>query len=402
MMETSKVIQVEEAFRIIEETIGKRKLETEKIPVRQSDGRILASDQFSLLDIPSFNKSAMDGYAIIDGDINDKYRVLETTAAGYSNSQKLIPGATIKVMTGAPVPDGTGRVVIVENAVINNGFVSFNDYGRDINICRKGEDVTKGQKIISAGKRLDIVDMANLIGCGVMDVEVVRRLRAAVVSTGDELVDSYEQLKYGKIMNTNGPLLAGLIKRYGFELTGEHWTPDNKEQMRNVIGKALDDSDIVIITGGVSAGDFDYVPDIMKSFGMTIHFSRLAVKPGKPMTFASGKNKYIFGLPGNPVSAFLAFHLYVLRAARILSSGRSDLKEINIRLDQDFTIRPSNRTLYIPCRINDNGRAETISYNGSAHLMALVNADGFIVIPQGVSSIKTDENVRFISINTRI
>ncbi|NQT20159.1 MAG: molybdopterin molybdotransferase MoeA [Planctomycetes bacterium] len=398
-MNNTQVIPLDDAFRIVDETLAGIMPAAETVSVREAIGRTLLADQVSRLDLPPFNKSAMDGYAIIEGDERDEYRLLETVPAGSVGQAKLVSGAAVKVMTGAAVPEGAGTVIMVEYTEEADGIVKVSKHGGKPNICLKAEDVRRGQTILSAGTTLDALDIANLIGCGVGEVEVAPRIRVAVISTGDEIVDSPTDLAPGKIMNSNGPMLAGLARRFGLEVVSEKVLPDDRAATVAGLRSALDRSDIVVFSGGVSVGDFDFVLDAISDVGLTVHFARVKVKPGKPLTYATTASwppKIVFGLPGNPVSVFLSFHTFVLRAVALLSGARPMIREFTLRLAADFKRGKPGRAQYVPCRLGRDGTIEQIEFHGSAHLTALSQADGFFFIPFGVGALSAGNEVAFL------
>ena len=405
MKNNNALIPLEEAYRIVDETLADAKLPGQTISVRLAAGRVLLNDEVSRLDLPPFDKSAMDGYAILNDDERNEYRLLETVPAGRVGTAELVPGATVKVMTGSGVPAGTGKVVMIEQTEERDGIVRVLSHKGTPNICRKAEDVHCGQTILSAGTKLSALDVANLIGCGITEVEVASALRVAIISTGDEIVDSPDLLLPGKIMNTNGPLLAGLSKEFGFEVVSEESLPDDRDATLNALRLALERADAVMLSGGVSVGEFDFVSDALADLGLTVHFSRVAVKPGKPMTYATAPGagaaaKVVFGLPGNPVSVLLMFHLFVLRAAALMTGQRAPLREFTLRLAADFKRWKTRRAEYLPCRLAPNATIEQIEFHGSAHLTALTHADGFFVVPQGTAALSAGDDVVFVPIGS--
>ena len=389
------MIPLEDALACVDRVLGDRRVARETVPVRQAAGRFLAVDQHSKLDLPPFDKAAMDGYAIATDDVRGEYRVAGIVAAGQPGMSALGPDEALKVMTGAPVPHGATRVIMVEQAVERDGRVRFENASAAKNICRQAEDVAVGQTILRAGSRLEPLHIANLIGCGISEVQVARPVRVAIIATGDEIVSSAAELGPGKIMNTNGPLLAGLARTFGLSVISETSVPDDESKLAAAMQRGLAEADVVVLTGGVSAGDYDFVPDVIADCNLEIHFSRVAVKPGKPTVFASGKNEVLFGLPGNPVAVYLTFHLFVLRATARLSGGDYEPREVKLRLAADFARRATVRTEYAPGRITPEGCVETLKYHGSAHLAALMEADGFLVVPRGVETLKAGAEVTF-------
>jgi len=395
MKQQAPMIPLEEALDIVERTLAGMRPRPETVPVRRAVGRVLLEDQLSRLDLPPFDKSAMDGYAVLAGDERDEYRLLETIAAGSAPSVRLEPGTAVKVMTGAPVPEGAGKVIIVEDAEERGGRVLVRRRSSAANICWRGEDVRRGDLVVKGGTVLRPLDVANLIACGVGEVAVARRPRLAVISTGDEIVDSPEQLGPGRIMNVNGPMLAALGRRYGLEVVSEVTLPDDRLRTEAALRDALDAADIVALSGGVSVGDFDFVTGALGEAGLEVHFQRVAVKPGKPMTYATAPGKQVFGLPGNPVSAYLTFHLFVLRAAARALGTRPPLREVPARMAEAFARRKAVRREYVPCRMDQDG-VRAVEYHGSGHLGALLAADGFFIVPVGVRELRPGDDVAFL------
>ncbi len=379
-------IQLAAAFDLVDRLLAHRLVPVETVSVRNAVGRTLAADQTSPLDLPPFDKSAMDGYALPD-DGPGPYRVLETVAAGSVSTAPLTPGTALKVMTGAPVPAGTRRVAKIEDVQVQNDQITVVRPERATNICVRAEDVRVGDTIIRAGTVLTPLDVANLIAVGVTLVAVRRRLRLAVLATGDEIVDTPAQLTPGKIMNANGPMLAALGRQFGMEVVTEQTVPDELLATLAAMRAATAAADLVVLTGGVSVGDFDFVQDALVASGLTVHFTQAAVKPGRPLTLATSPTCAVFGLPGNPVSAYLMFHLFVLRAAARLTGAPAPGRELMLPLDFKFTRRKADRTEYRPAHITPTGSVRELEFHGSAHLTALTAADGFFVIPAGTATL---------------
>jgi len=397
------MITLDEAFDIMDSTLagfelGAAAASPETVPVREAYGRRLVEDQLAQVDLPAFDKSAMDGYAVLADDVRDDYTVLETVPAGHVGSARLLPGTAVKVMTGAAVPEGTGKVIVVERTREADDTVSVTKHDNASNFCKKGEDVRTGDLILAAGTVLGSLEIANLISCGITDVKVAGRLRAAILSTGDEIVDSPDELGPGKIMNSNGPMLASLCAEHGFEVVYQRCIPDDQDQTNAILREALGCADVVMLSGGVSVGDFDFVLSGLANAGAQIRFSRIAVKPGKPTVFATAPGKLLFGLPGNPVSVYLMFHLFVLRAAARVSGGKFDLRWMRLRLADGYKRKKAERQSFIPGTLTQGGLVEPVSYHGSAHLSALMKSDGFFSIPIGTTELQAGEEVTFVPI----
>jgi molybdopterin molybdotransferase len=390
------IISLDEAFRIVDEAAAGITLSRRRMAVRQSTGQVLAADQVSKLSLPPFDKSAMDGYAVREGDVRDAYRVLETVAAGSTPTAALAEGTAVKVMTGAPVPPGTGQVIPVEDVCCHGDTIEVIHRPAVRHICPQGEDVRPGMLVLRAGTRLGPLEIANLIGCGITEVEVLRPVRLAIISTGDEIADDPRDLGPGKIMNTNGPLLALLGDQWSMEVVSQQSVRDDRRQTGAAIAAAVQRADITVLSGGVSVGDFDFVGSGLADAGLEVHFSAVAIKPGRPLTFATKPGRLVFGLPGNPVSVYLMFYVFVLRAAARMAGSPAPMREYTLALGREFRRHRTERQEYVPCRIDDDGRLVPVEFHGSAHLTAILEADGFFAVPVGEAVLEAGRNVRFM------
>ena len=397
MLQAKKMISFSMACEIVERTLSGINLPVETVDVREAFGRTIVEDCKSILDLPTFDKSAMDGYAVLADDKREEYKLLEVIPAGSIGSRKLEPGTTVKVMTGAAVPEGAGRVIMIEDTEEVDGKVRIvsNAGSKRTNICRKGEDIKSGDIILKAPAALGALEIANLISAGVTEVKVACPIRVVILSTGDEIVDTAKHLKPGKIINSNGPMLEALCLENNLKIVDSKIVPDDYETTVSEIKAALGKADIVLISGGVSVGDFDFVCDAMAEAGLKVHFNRVAIKPGKPMTFATAAEKVALGLPGNPVSVYMMFHLFVLRAACLITGGKFKLRSISLLLEKDYKRRGTERISFVPAQLTCNGTVEAVEYHGSAHLSSLLNSDGFFVVPESVSQLSIGDNVDF-------
>ncbi len=401
MDERNRLISLEDAFERLDAALDNRKLPARTVSVPEAIGHILAADVASRLDLPPFDKSAVDGYAIRAGDERSEYQWLETIAAGHPGGAVLQPGTTAKVMTGAPIPDGTAKVVMLEHTSELDGVVRVRKHSPEANICWRAEDIKAGETVLTKGQRVGALEVANLIACGVTEVAVVVPPSVFVISTGDEVVDRVDQLGPGLIMNSNGPLLAGLAREHGLLVKGQAWVKDDSRELETVLRQALNEADIVALSGGVSMGDYDYVPEVIERLGLTVSFDRLAVKPGKPTTFAGDGEKLLFGLPGNPAAVYLMFHLLVLRVAARLTGAAPPTRQFRARMGHSFERRSTARAEYVPARITSNGDVQKIEYHGTAHLTAFMQADGWFVVPVGVAKLPAGDQVTFVALGMR-
>ncbi|UCD75051.1 MAG: molybdopterin molybdotransferase MoeA [Phycisphaerales bacterium] len=399
------MISLEEALRLVDDSLAGSAMAGDTIPLRQALGRTLLADQFARLDLPPFDKSAVDGYAIGPDKESDEYELLETVAAGRVGTASLRPGTTVKVMTGAPVPKGTERVAMVEHAREEGSRVRIIHSSKKPNICREGEDVRVGDCIAPAGTVLGAPGIACLISAGITEVEVARPFRAAVISTGDEIADDPADLRPGRIMNSNGPMLAGLLTEHGMMPVSETSVGDDLSATTDAIRAGLEDADCVILSGGVSVGDYDFVPHAMERAGLQIHFRSVAIKPGKPTVFATApeaRGRFALGLPGNPVAVLLGFHLFLRRARSLLCGRRTELRSFRVLLGGKFKRRSAERCQFVPARLAADGTAQAVAYHGSAHLLAASRADGFFRVPVGTTVLDNGEEVEFFPILGRL
>jgi len=389
------MVSLDEALATVDRVLAGRVVETETLPVAEAHGRFLAEAQTSRVNLPPFDKSAMDGYAVMANDERDTYRVLELVPAGQVPKHALAPGTAAKVMTGAPVPEGAGRVIMVEDTDGGDETVRVSCHHKKSNICKQAEDVRVGQTIMAAGTKLDAVAIANLVACGIALVAVRRRIAVAIYATGDEIVDSFEALGPGKIMDSNSPMLCALAREQNLDIVVRDRVSDDPAGLTSAIEQAAGRADVILLSGGVSAGDFDFVPEALEAAGFTIHVDAVAVKPGKPVTFAVRDDCVALGMPGNPVSVLVSFHMYVRRIVALLSGADPAPRSYPVALSRDLTRKRSGRAGLVPCVINEAGLAELLPYHGSAHLLALCAADGFLEIPQGVAHVPARETVQF-------
>ena len=402
MSDYGEMVPFDEAMAIVRGIAARMSTGSESLPVAGALGRLCAEDQLSRLDMPPFDKSAMDGYAIPDAEPLELYEVLgPVVQAGTVPSRPLSPAQAVKVMTGAPVPDGAARVIRVEDTRDGDGVVTILASSKGNNICAHGEDVRVGDVILGAGVRLGPIEIANLIACGITTVRVAARVRMAVISTGDEIVNSPEQIGPGKIMNSNGPMLEALGAKFAFDVVSVAVAPDTLDETIACISTALSAADIVVLSGGVSVGDYDFVGEALAALGLTVHFTSVAVKPGRPLTFASAPPKAVFALPGNPVSVYLMFHVFVLHAAELMA-GLDRTRRIAIRLACDHHRRKVDRVECVPCRLTDAGTVEPVGYHGSGHLLAMTRADGFFLMPRGVKALAAGDLVTFVPIGSNV
>ena len=372
---------------------------TETVSFIASAGRVLASDVISDIDMPPFNKAAVDGYACRKEDLKTEMKVLEVINAGKTPQKKITSGTCSKIMTGAPVPEGSDFVFMVEDSQTGiDGMVTFTGSSNKDNIARVGEDVRSGDRVLRKGKIIRPQDVAVMASVGCTLVTVSRMPRIGIISTGSELVEPSSRPAMSQIRNSNAYQLLAQSERAG--ATGRYYgiAIDDEEITFRMLSKALEENDLVLMTGGVSMGDFDFVPEVLQRTGVEIIFDRMAVQPGKPTTFGVRKDNVVFGLPGNPVSSFIQFEILVRPLLMKMMGCEWHPVQWELPLGTVYSRKRVSRMGWIPVKITANGEAVPVEYHGSAHISALPDADGIMPIPVGVSKIEkgTMVNVRQI------
>jgi molybdopterin molybdotransferase len=369
--------------------------DTERVDFRSALGRILAEDVVSDMDIPPFDKSAMDGYACRRGDLGHELVVIEIIPAGSVPQKTIGPGQCSKIMTGAMVPEGADCVVMKEYVEeVTGNTIRFIEEKTADNICRKAEDINTGDRVLNKGIMIAPQHIAVLASVGNTQPLVAKRPQVAVIATGSELVDPHAKPAASQIRNTNSFQLSAQIECMGAIATNYGIAGDTIEQIDRVFKDAIGQSDVVIVSGGVSVGDFDFVPNIFKQNKINLLFEKIAVKPGKPTVFGLSEKGYCFGLPGNPVSTFVLFELLVKPFLYKLMGHDHKPLHIQMPLEETLTTRKAKRQRWIPVAITEKGTVKPIDYHGSAHINSLCVADGLVCMDIGVSEMKKGTSVK--------
>src|SRR5574344_1100590 len=383
--------------------------EYEQIAIELASGRVLAQEVVSGVDMPPFDKSAMDGYALsydsLDGAFSTGLCVVEVIPAGKIPEKHLSCGECSKIMTGAPLPEGADMVVMVEDCRQERGKMFIDTLYRRVlhkgdNVCYCGEDVKAGEVLLNKGTLLKPQDVAIIAACGYRYVQVYKKISVGILSTGSELCEpgerSGKERECGKIFNSNSWHLSSMLSCMGAEIRYYGIAPDTEDDTLRLLSEAVSENQVVLLSGGVSEGDFDFVPVIMKKLGFEILFDRVAVQPGKPTTFSIRGDKYIFGLPGNPVSAFVQTFLLVRPLLLSLQGGLYSERTVSLPISSSFVRKNARRLAHIPVRLSPDGTFSPIEYHGSAHISALHSADALARIPIGVTEIRKGERVELI------
>lgn len=388
------MISLPEALALLDGAVGKG--EHEQITLGEALGRLLTEPVRSPMDLPPFSRSAMDGYAVRKEDLETlgpgaAFEVTEMVAAGETAHGVVRPGTAIQIMTGAPLPEGADWVVRVEYSEAQDGKVRFTDSEKSSNIVSAGENGKAGDLVVSP-RRLGVHDVGSIASLGIDSVKVLKPPRLGVLSTGDEIREPGEVLGSGQIYNSNALQLLAHGRKSGFLPTYYGIAQDTEEDLTRLLSLAFAESDVITLSGGVSKGDFDYVPRVLGALGVETVFHRVAMKPGRPTFFgirdnADGKRKYVFGLPGNPVSTFVTFELFVVRLLHRLAGLPAPVPTRTAALGETLRKSDPERTEFLPVVVEDDV-ARPVRYGGSSHLNALSQANGLLQISVGTTELR--------------
>ncbi len=370
--------------------------ESELVPIRESLNRVLAIDIVSSLNVPTATNSAMDGYAVHGDDIPEqgtsKLSVVGKSFAGKPYQGKVGQGECIRIMTGAVMPKATDTVIIQEHVERTNDEILIDAETKPgSNVRQAGEDIANGDIVLKKGARIRSADIGVIASLGVGEIEVIRKIRVAFFSTGDELSSIGEDLKNGNIYDSNRYTLFGMLSELNVTIMDMGVIRDNREELQQAFEHAATQADVVITTGGVSVGEADYVKEILQETG-AVNFWKVAMKPGRPLAFGQIKDAHFFGLPGNPVSVMVTFSQFVKPALRHLMAETET---------ETFTMR-------VPCISKLKKRPGRVEYQrgilerdetnqwvvkktgaqGSGILRSMSQANCFIILPMDSASVE--------------
>lgn len=386
-----------------------------KADILDSLDHIIAEDIFSGDNIPVNDNSAMDGFAVNTKDLKGASKnnpvLLKISdfdiAAGNSNKNTLKDKHCIKIMTGAPIPIGCDCVVKKEDVQVKDNMAFFSQEHKPFeNIRLKGEDIKKGDRVFTKGYKVTPAAIGVLASLGINKVSIFKSPLIGVISTGSELIDINQEITFGKVRDSNSFSLCAQIAETGSRYLRYGIIEDDKEKLHSAIKKAVSECEIVLISGGVSVGDYDYIKEILEDLKSKEIFWSVNQKPGKPLAFHILENKLIFGLPGNPVSAMVCFEIYIRPLIRKMMGFRDIFRKIiDVKLSHDINNK-SGRTEFVRVVLgkDKNGHfvATKTGSQGSGILTSMSKADGLIVIDSDKGGLKEGEISRALLINEDI
>ncbi|MCD6380575.1 molybdopterin molybdotransferase MoeA [bacterium] len=386
-----EMVPFEKAYRLMMENAAP--LGKETLSLSKAQSRVLCEDIRSDVDMPPFDKSAMDGYACRFADLDSPLEIIETIPAGKAPEKRIGAGECSEIMTGAVVPEGADRVVMLEDIEIIKDKIVVKRVSAAVNISYRAEDVARGDIVLKKGTVIGAPEVAVLAAVGCIDVPVWRNPVIGILATGSELVEPAGKPEGAMIRNSSSYQLAAQAKSAGFESRYLGIAEDTPEAIGEIIDYNRGSVDIFLLSGGVSMGGFDFVPGVLKDRGFDLLFEKVAVKPGKPTVFGKGKDDFVFGLPGNPVSTFVIFELFVKPFCFALMGAKWDHRRVIAELADTVERRKTGRLSHLPVKLIEKGRVKLVEYHGSAHIHAYTIADGFISIPVGTEKIDAGERV---------
>ncbi len=384
-------ISAEEAKKVIEENTTV--LTPVVLALQDAAGKILANDIYAPINIPAFAQSGMDGYAIAYASMGKPIPLAGEQAAGTNLQAKVKEGTAVRIFTGAVVPDGADTVVIQEKIKVVDGFLQIEEHNlkKGDNVRLSGSEIAKNALALSAGTRLIPAAIGFLAGMGIANVEVIPNPRVSIIVTGNELQNPGTAAEFGKVYESNSFALLAALKQMNINDIALYQSADEKDTLTKTLSEALSKSDMVIMTGGVSVGDYDFTVIASENCGVQKVFHKIKQKPGKPIFFGKKENVSFFGLPGNPASVLTCFYEYVLIALEKMTAQNLQLKKQQIIISSSYK-KPTGITHFLK-GIFDGEKVHLPDGQESYKLNSFARANCLIMIPESVTEVNAGEKI---------
>jgi molybdopterin molybdotransferase len=379
------------------------RMAAEAVPLLDSMRRILREDVLADADSPPFDKAIRDGFAVRFEDVAHvpaELTVIGESRAGAGADVRLGAGECCEIMTGAPLPAGANAVVMVEQTErVSPSKVRILKTARESEgLLRRAAEARRGEQILKAGRVIGLADLGLLASTGKSTVKVAKKPRVGIVATGDELVEVQETPREGQIRNSNSYTICAQVREAGAEPVLMGIGRDNVDDLRGKIGRGLE-NDILIVSGGVSMGKYDLVESVFAEFGVEVLFDKIAMKPGKPTVFGHRGDTFVFGLPGNPISTMVSFHVFVRPLILyLLKAENINPRILEAKLDAPAKCDPERAAL-VPALVRfESGeyRIRTAPWKGSSDMVGLARANALIMIPRRSGNLEAGETARFL------
>lgn len=385
------MISVQQAKQIIQDAVTSNTII--QLTLKEAFGFTLAEDILATVDIPNFAQSSMDGYAVKFKDKNKLLTIIGEMAAGITQQFTIASGQATRIFTGAPLPEGADTVVMQEKVSVENGVLRLKDdaLSQGLNVRPKGAEVKAGELAIAKGTFLSAAALGFLAGIGCTNVNVYCAPRITIILTGNELQEPGQPLQFGQVYEANSVLLTAALNKAGVNCITILRSEDNLKILASVLQKALESSDMVLLNGGVSVGDYDYVVGAAEACGVEQKFHKIKQKPGKPLFFGTKDSKLVFGLPGNPSSGLTCFYQYVLPALEKAMHKTSSVISSVATVTHNYA-KPTGLTHFIKASYI-SGRVTPLHAQESFRLHSFAQSNCFIVLPEESTGFKAGETV---------
>ena len=395
-------ISLEEAINILNDNV--EHLDVEEVNLIDGIKRVLATDIYSTIDNPPFDKSAMDGYAVIadDSKLKEKIKVIDKVFAGSLCNSMVIPKTAVRIMTGAPIPSGANAVIKQEDVTLSddNYIILNKSVKENENICFKGEDIQKGSLLVEKGKKLDYADIGIIASTGIEKIKVYKLPKIALISTGDEVIDIDDDLTSGKIFNSNKYTIISRIKELGYDIKYTFHVKDSESNIEEYIKKFSNDVDLIITTGGVSVGEKDLLNKSIDNINGKKLFWKVKIKPGSAVLCSKLNNSLIVSLSGNPTAALTAFELFIKTSLeKMCGYNKLEVKREKAILCNNFNKKSPQRRFIRARAVIEEGKQMvyiTQIKSGNGILSSNLNSNCMIEVQGGNEGLNLGEIVDII------
>jgi len=389
------MVSINRALEIIYSSVKKKSREI--IPIEESIGRVVSQDYRAFFDLPRFDNSAMDGYAVKVADAGLKVKIKEITYAGDQAEDEFNQGEVVKIMTGAPTPNGCESIVPIEDVEItDDGIILPSNIKMNMMIRWKGEDIKSGEVFLNSDTKLTAYSLALLASQGISHIEVYRKPKVVVFSTGEELKAHYEKIEAHQLYNSNAPMFYARAKELGCNVSYISTSGDTLDSLKESVQNAYD-ADLILTSGGVSVGDKDFTIQAFQELGMEVLFSKVDIKPGKPTTFGKLENCLVINLPGNPLAGMVNFEMFVKPTILKLSGTKSFYHPlITTKMSKEYKLRVGKNSVILGAWSGHDFAPIPNQKPGMVSPMVL--ADGMIVMTKDIALLEKGKEVQMIPI----